>query len=324
MSASKLAVVALILIPSVASAQTFDWSAQLKKTPVDLNASIGPSGTCVGAGHTVRVTFVDGDTTTAPDLFDPVVNTGYKVALISPGDLSVDRDEERRYVAHGIGKLTCTIGREATATAYSFENRIFRIQVDFDRCDTREEQTHSIFGAPNGPFVYLPCRGVDTKEKDFDGSFYHSVKARNTYGYTRQGQPGLFDFQWSRFMGGEHEPAERKYVAHLRCSGGEQMERLIAKRSHRCLVDVDNADASHWSATAMYEFSDRPGVIWNEVSSRLTSKRLFVDMPAEQQATKSMLPGLQAMVDDIKRKIAHRIAAKESKENAVSNILGAK
>src|SRR5712671_1219665 len=105
MSTSKLAAVALILIPSVASAQTFDWSAQLKKTPVDLNAAIGPSGTCVGAGHSVPATFVDGDTTTAPDLFDPVVNTGYKVALITPDDLSVDRDEERRYVADGIGKL---------------------------------------------------------------------------------------------------------------------------------------------------------------------------------------------------------------------------
>jgi hypothetical protein len=323
MSRSKLAVVALILIPSVASAQKFDWSAQLKKTPVELNAAIGRSGTCVGAGHSVPVTFVDSDTTTAPDLFDPVVNTGSMVVLIRPVDPSVDRDEERRYVADGIGKLTCTIGREATATAYSFENRIFRIQLDFDRCETREEQTHSILGTPNKPFVYSPCRGSDTKEKDFDASLYHSIKARNTYGYTRQGQPGLFDFQWSRFMGGEYEPAERKYVAYFRCSGGEQMERLIAKRSHKCLIDVDNADASHWSATAMYEFSDHPGVIWNEVSSRLTSKRLFVDMPAEQQAAKSMLPGLRAMVDDSKRKIARRIAAKESNENAVSNILGA-
>ena len=322
MSTTGLAAAALILIPSVASAQTFDWSAQLGKTPADLRAAIGPSATCLGAGHSIPVAFVDSDTTTTADLFDPVVNASYKAALIDVDDLSVDRDEERRYIADGIGRLTCTIDREATATAYSFEDRIFRIQLDFDRCETREEQTSSFFGTPNESFVYSPCMGVDTTEKDFDDTLYQAIKARNTYGYTWQGQPGLFDFRWSRYMGGEYEPVERKYVADFWCSGSEEVESLIAKRSFRCLIDIKNENVSHWSATAMYEFLE-PGVIWNEVNLRLTSKRLFVDMPAERHAAESMLPGLQAMVNVVKRNIADSVAAKESKGKAVSNILGA-
>jgi len=72
----------------------------------------------------------------------------------------------------------------------------------------------------------------------------------------------------------------------------------------------------------MYE-SFTPGIIFDDVSSRLTANRLFVDMPAEKQAIESMRPGLQAMVDGIEAGIVDRLATKESKDNGVSNILGA-
>lgn len=285
---------------------------------------MGSTAKCFGSGYSVPLTFVDNATTTTADLFDPVVNKGHKAALVGMKDLSVDRDAERQYVADGIASLTCTIGREATATAYSFEDRIFRIQLDFDRCESRDEVAIMGFDKLELPFEYAPCRGMDISQKDYDTALYRSIKARNAYGFTRQGQPGLFDFQWSRFMGGEHEAAERRYVYDLSCGGGKEMRQHISQmdRPYKCLIDIDNGDPAHWSATAMYEFYNS-GIVWDEAYLHLTSKRLFVDMATEQRAAISMLPGLQAEIDSIKADITDRLAAKTSEDNAVSDILGA-
>lgn len=326
MSAIRLAAAALILMPSLASAQAFVWAEQLQKSPSKLAATLGTGAKCSrGAPHSVPVDVVDLGTTFEPDLFSPirVGDINSLVSAIGEENLRVDRDRDRQYVAEGIGKSVCLIGREATATAYSFMDRIFRIELVFDRCQSREEKAHPLV-AMNASLVYASCDGVDLKEKDFDSILYRSIKARNTYGYTKQGQPGFLDFRWSGFIGGEYEAAERRYVGDFRCNVRREVQNQIPDidQSHRCLIDVDNSDPTHWSATAMYE-TFTPGMIFNDVSSHLTANRLFVDMPEEEQAIKSMRSGLQSMVDRIKKGIEDRLAAKESKDNDVSNILGA-
>lgn len=326
MYAIGLALAALTLMPSLASAQAFVWSEQLQKSPSELEAALGANAKCAHAAqHSVPVETVDLGTTIGADLFSPVAVHDFMslVFVVGKENPRVDRNPDRRYVAQQIEKSVCSIGREATATAYSFMDRIFRIKLVFDRCESREEKAHSLL-VMDASLVYAQCEGVDLKEKDFDTTLYQSIKGRNSYGYTRQGQPGLLDYRWSRFMDGEYEAAERRYVVDFGCSVRGEIESQMSHmdQSHRCLIDVDNSDPTHWSATSMYE-SFTPGMIFDDVSLRLTANRLFVDMPAEKLAIESMRPGLQAMVDGIKKGIVNRLAAKESEDNGVSNILGA-
>ncbi|NKJ77785.1 hypothetical protein [Rhizobium leguminosarum] len=248
----------------------------------------------------------------------------YAPILMEP-DLSIDRDSERWYLAPAISRINCTIGREASAIAYSFDDSIFRISLAFDRCKVREERKNTFIGTVDNPLIYTACDGLDMTEKDFDTTLYQSIEARKSYGYTKQGQPGLLDFEWSKTIRGDYEAAERRNIVGFGCSGRSEFDSQVSRRSddeaYRCLIDVDNADQARWSATAMYEIF-KPGMISNDVTSRLTSKRLFVDMPAERAAAQSMLPGLQTMIDGIKKEIAERVAAKTSEEKSVSNILG--
>lgn len=313
---------------SNAHAQAFDWSAQLTVSTAAFEAALGSSAKCTRGGFSVPVKFVDATTSLAPDLFDPVKNTSFKQyrPINSDPDLTIDEDDERRYVVDQIATIHCTIGREASATAYAFQDHIFRITLVFDRCNTREERKDRFLSTATIPFVYLACDGVDMTEKDFDTSLFQAIKVRNTYGYTRQGKPGLMDFEWSKTMRGEFEGAERDIIVGFGCSGRNEFDSQVSRRSEdeafRCLIDVDNADPKRWSATAMYELF-RPGLLSNDVTTRLTARRLFVDMPSERAAAQAMLPGLQNMVNDIKAQIENRVAAKASGEKAVSNILGA-
>ncbi|WP_292237761.1 hypothetical protein, partial [Mesorhizobium sp.] len=303
----------------------FDWSQQLNKSPSELEAALRTNAKCGRGRHSVPVDLVDQGTTIESDLFSPVAvhDASSFPEVIGKDNPRVDRDSDRRYIAEGIEKSICTIGREATATTYSFMDRVFRIELTFDRCESREEKAHSLLGM-DASFVYARCDGVDLQEKDFDTALYKSIKARNTYGYNKQGQPGVLDFSWDRFMSGEYEAAERRAVFDLHCDVRNEARREVPPddMSYRCLIDVNNSDPANWSATAMYEIFT-PGVIIDDVSTRLTASRLFIDMPAEKRAIESMRPGLEAMLDGIKKSIAERLAAKDSSEGAVSNILGA-
>ncbi|PTE09724.1 hypothetical protein [Mesorhizobium helmanticense] len=317
-----------MLVPSLASAEAFDWAAQLQKSPRAVQAALGASARCSTASHSVPVKFIDQNTTVRADLFDPIENTNPKQYFWSVGgeeDLSIDRDDERRYVADTISVLNCILGREATVTAYTFDNRIFRIQLAFDRCASREEKTSQVLSTPEKPFTYRECDGFDPDEKDYDEAIFQTIKARNTYGYNSQGRPGIFDFRWNGHVRGEYKGAEENALFGFSCSvdrptGARQV--ILDDEPYRCLIDVDNADLSHWSSTAMYEFLT-PGVIFDSVAKRLTAKRVFIDMPAESLAAKSMWPGLGAMLDAVKSEISTRLAEKVSTEGAVSKILGA-
>lgn len=328
MKALRLAIGAFLILPGISTAQSFDWSAQLGSSPRAFESALGSSAKCSAGRFSVPVEFIDATTTVAPELFEPVQNTSVKrwAPILSEPDLSVDRNGERRYAFDQISTINCIIGKEATAAAYAFNDVIFRIALGFDRCKTREERKNTLIGTVANPFVYTACDGIDMREKDFDTALFKSVEARNTFGYNDQGEPGMLDFRWSKNMRGEHEADERRNVASLWCRGrneiGDMLSRLSDGETYRCLIDVDNADARKWSATAIYEVF-KPGIISNEVTSRLTSQRLFIDMPTEHAAAKAMLPGLQAVIDGVKRQIATRVDAKVSEDKSVSKILGA-
>lgn len=147
MYAIRLAVAALTLMPSLASAQAFVWSEQLQKSPSELEALGANAKTCPHAAqHSVPVETVDLGTTIGDDLFSPVAVHDFMplVSVVGKENPRVDRNPDRRYVAQQIEKSVCSIGREATATAYSFMDRIFRIKLVFDRCESREEKAHSL------------------------------------------------------------------------------------------------------------------------------------------------------------------------------------
>ncbi|MCT2580912.1 hypothetical protein P3C33_27760 [Mesorhizobium sp. P16.1] len=312
MIATRLAAAAAVLFSPVASAQAFDWSSQLQKSPAELQAALGSSADCNVSGYSVLVDYIDADTKVDASLLEPIENKSFRSSW-SNQDPSFEQDDNRYFDAESINKLTCLIGREATATAYIFDDRVFRIQIQFDRCTERKKETNFFV-----EMEYSPCRGVDLREKDFDVAISKEIDARNAFWYAESDTP------WERFLDGEYASSVQELIIGLRCDGSTEVRRGSSgtSLSNRCLIDVQSDDASHWSATTMYELY-KPGMFSDEVVQRLTSNRLFVDIPAEQTAVQSMLPGLQAMIGGIQQKIADRLAAKESKDNAVSNILGA-
>lgn len=330
MRSATAAVALLAFMPTVVVAQAFDWSAQLGKSTSALQAALGQASRCASGGFTVPVRWINKDTTLSDNLFDPVDTPG--PGFISIGgkpDPARDYDEERALHSRKLTSIRCTIGREATVEAYAYEDRLVRIKLRFDRCDSRELREDKLFGNIMGsdkPLMVERCDGVDLKEKDFDTALYQSIKARNKYGYDREGSPGMLDFQWSGDMYGEYGQAERRVLWDVLCyrHSRDELSRMVPPddMTYRCLIDVENADPSRWSATAMYEIL-RPGTIFDSVAIRLTSMRLFVDMPAEHAAALAIRPELQAMVDGIKSNIAARVKDGDEKEGAVSNILGA-
>jgi len=325
----RSAIVAVVLMAFTSTAQAFDWLAQLGQSPAALQTALGQSGRCATGGFSIPVRWVNKDTTLSDNLFDPVDTPG--AGTISYGgkpDPAYDHDDERRYLSSKITSIRCTIGREATIEAYAHEDRLIRIKLSFDRCDSRELREDKFFGNIMGsekPIMVERCEGVDLTEKDFDAALFQSVKARNKYGYGSEGSPGMLDFRWSGNMNGEYRDAERLVMWDVLCSRASRNElsTMIPPNgmAYRCLIDVENADPSRWSATAMYEILDQ-GTIFDSVASRLTAMRLFIDMPAERAAALAIRPELQSMVDGIKSKIAARVEDGDQKDNAVSNILG--
>ncbi|TCA26249.1 hypothetical protein [Rhizobium leguminosarum] len=329
MQSAIAAVVLLAFTPTVVVAQAFDWSAQLGKSPSALQATLGQAGRCASGGFTVPVRWVNRDTTLSDSLFDPVDTPGSGfISIGGKPDPTTDYDEERAFSSNKLSSIRCTIGREATVEAYAYEDRLVRIKLSFDRCDSRELREDRFFGNIMGsdkPFMAEQCDGVDLKEKDFDTALYQSIKARNKYGYDSEGSPGMLDFQWSGDMYSEYAWAERRAMWDVLCyrHARDELSRMIPPdgTTYRCLIDVENADPSRWSSTAMYEFL-YPGTFFDSVASRLTAIRLFVDMPAERAAALAIRPELQTMVDGIKSRIAARVKDGDDKEGAVSNILG--
>lgn len=311
MNALKLAAAASVFAFSISSAQAFEWSSYLQQSPADLQTALGSSATCREMGYSVPVEFIDAETKVRADLVDPVVNTSSKRFWIDPSDISVDRDERRRFAVENIKTMECLIGREATATAYSADGQIFRIALQYDRCQERKEQTHFLYD-----MKYSPCRGADINEKPFDTALYDEIVAIS-HGYED-------DYSWLPFRDGEYTAKEQSLIVALECHGTVELTRWLrsSKDANRCLIAIDNSDIAHWSATTMYEIYE-DGYFSDTVKARLTASRLFVDLPAEHQAAEDMLPGLQAMIDGIKAEIADRIAEKAAKDGAVSDLLGA-
>jgi hypothetical protein len=312
-------------LSTVASGQSFDWPSQLGKPLSDFQSVLGAAAQCEPGGFSVPVKSVSLETTLEDDLYDPVRTDDFAPIDVSGKvDLSFDRDEKRSFKVDRVSHMTCVLGREATATAYAADDRVVRIDISYDRCQSREKR--KLFGFESSNVEFWHCDGVDLAEKDFDTALFQGIKARESYGYTRQGQPPLLDLKWSKMMRGDYEAAERRTIVGFGCSGRNEFDSEVSRRpddeAYRCLIDVDNADPTRWSATAMYEVF-RPGVISNDVTSRLTSKRVFVDMPAEKAAAAAIRAELQAMIDGIKNQISARQAQKSSDEGAVSNILGA-
>lgn len=125
-------------------------------------------------------------------------------------------------------------------------------------------------------------------------------------------------------MSGEYAVWEPRVMWEVGCNPRDEVSRMIPPydKEYRYLIDVDNADPTRWSATAMYEILS-PGTFFDDLDSRLTAMRLFVDMPAEKAAAEAIRPELQSMIDDIKARTTEHVSNEAAKDGAVSNILGA-
>ncbi|MBM2711038.1 hypothetical protein JQK88_07210 [Mesorhizobium caraganae] len=307
MIAIRFVAAALALISYAPTAQALDWPAQLHKSPIDLQLALGSSVSCSDTGFSVPVEIVDAETKVQANLLEPV--TSYSKAF-SLGDISLDRDEHRRFVSKNVELTTCVIGREATATAYSYKGEIFRIAIQYDRCQERREETSFLFKTTE-----MVCTGADDTEKPFDTTLYREI-TNIAHGYET-------DYEWIPSLHEEYAPAEQQLIVSLECDGSDELRRRLyaIEDSKRCLIGVDNTDVKRWSATTMYELY-KDGYLSDQVTAHLTASRLFVDLAAEQQAVEAMLPEFQGMISDIQKRIAERLDAKTSNEDAVSDILG--
>lgn len=309
-----LAAAAAALLNSVSSSQAFDWSSYLQKSPSELRTALGSSATCSDGPFSVPVEFVDATTKVKADLFDPVVNESYKVALVPIGgeDITVDRDEHRSYDVPAITTMSCEIGKEARAWTAAVDDNIFYVSIDYERCRTRREER--VFLSEETVAV---CRDVDPNEKPFDKEIYKALTASEHHGEAN-------DYSWVPFLSNELSSLEQDAIFRARCDGRSElwdwMRRIDSK--HRCLMSIDNSNPSRWEATSMFELYE-PSFFRDEIEAHLTSTRLFIDLPAEKQAVEAMLPGLQEMIDGIQAEIVARVAEKKAKDGAVTDLLGA-
>lgn len=314
MQASTISAAAAALLLSISSAHAFDWSSYLQKSPDELRAALGSSATCSQGNHfAVPVKFVDADTKVKATLFDPVVNTSYKVALVPMGDedIDIDRNEKRSYEVPAIETMYCDIGKEARTWAAATDGKIFYISIDYERCGERREE--ALFDTDQKMAV---CRDFDAYEKPFDKEIYKAIMASEHHGEAS-------DISWIPFLPNELSALEQDEAFRARCDGRSELWSWMREndRSNRCLISLDNADPSHWQVTTMFEVY-QAGLFRDKIEAHLTSTRVFIDLPAEKKAVDGMMPGLQEMVDGIKRRIAARVAAKAAKDGAVSDLLG--
>lgn len=295
--------------PCLAMSQEFDWKSQLGASISQFEAALGSAAYCDRSGFAIPVHRVNPSTVVDPDLFNPLRTTDFKYSfsVLGQENLNVDEDPKRLFTVPSIVKTTCTIDKEATVSAMASNDQIFRISIQFDRCESREGSETKFFSTSGNKLMQRPCLGVDLFEKPFDAALYKQIEVRDA---VRQ----AIDEQQRRVLDSFH------------CRLSDEAERDLGRvdDENRCLIDVDNTDRRKWSALAMYEFY-KPGFIsYFDVPSRhLATNRLFIDLEAEAAAIESTRPGLQKMVDDIKSKIASRIAKKDTKDGTVSNILGA-
>ncbi|MBZ9679645.1 MULTISPECIES: hypothetical protein [unclassified Mesorhizobium] len=308
MVAIRLTGAAVTLIAFTPIAHAFDWPAQLQKSPTALQAALGSSASCKESDFSVPVDLVDQSTKVQADLLNPITTSAGAFSL---GDLSIDYDQYRRFRSDSVTLTTCILGREATAIAYVYNARIFRIAIRYDRCQERREE--NLLLSKETEFV---CSGVDLTEKPFDTSLYAEIK-KIPHGYQTA-------YEWIPSSHKGYGPAEERLLFSLECDGYNELTGVLraSKGSKRCLLAVDNKDIEHWSGAAIYErYED--GYLADEVTAHLAASRLFVDLPAEQRALEAMLPEAQTMISGIQNRIEERLAAKKSKEDAVSDLLGA-
>ncbi len=320
MRSAIAALVLMAFMPTVVMAQAFDWSAQLGKSPFDLEAALSQAGDCKVSRVTFPLRMVTKDTYLTDDLSRLVVTQGSeRIAEYGEKTATIDYDALREFSPDKVTSIECAIGREASVKAYAFEDRIVRIKLTFDRCREREIQRDINFRA-----TWEKCDGADLTTRDFDRALDQAIEARNTYGYEPQeSDPDLRD-PWELVdISGEFERAQIGGLAAVGCPPLGVSDRVIihVDIKFRCLLDMDNEDLARWSVTAMYEIF-RPGMFGDTVERRLASMRLFIDLPAERAAAQAIRPELQTMIDDIKAKIAARATAERTKRDAVSNILG--
>jgi hypothetical protein len=320
----RSAIAALVLMafmPTVVMAQAFDWSAQLGKSPFDLEATLSQAGDCATGSFSVPIKNVTKDTYLSDNLFDPVVTSYGFIPVNGSQDGISDYDNSRTFSSKKVTSIQCTIGLEASVQIHAFEDHIVRIKLTFDRCRERETRQY-ILSRPTAD----KCVGTDLTTKDYDEALYQAIEARNTYGYdTRWSKEELRGPLESKKISGEFEAAEFRVLWDVNCPSLPIIDgdRIIIPfdRKFRCLIDVDNEDPARWSVTAMHEIV-RPGMFVDTVERRLAAMRLFVDMPAERSAALAIRPELQTVIDGIKAEIAVRAAAERTKRDAVSNILG--
>ncbi len=306
------------LTPTLAMSQEFDWKAQLGVGLQQFETALGSTAHCDRSGFAIPVRRVNPSTVVDPDLYDPLRTTDFKYSFSTVGqpNLNIDEDENRYFPVPSIQKTTCLIDKEATVTATAFEDKIFRIAMRFDRCQSREKHVSELFKNVYGEKLETRrCSGVDLLEKSFDESLYKQLKARNLYSADRE-----------NLIGNTKDDHQRRALSSFSCRLPDDAERSLSRvdDQYRCLFDVDSTDRRKWSALAMYEFY-KPGFIsyFDEPSRHLAANRLFIDLVAEATVIETVQPGVQKMVDDIKAKIASRVAEKDTKEGTVSNILGA-
>lgn len=303
--------------PSLAMSQEFDWSSQLGASLSKFETALGGAALCDRSGFAIPVKTVNPSSVVDPDLFDPIRTTDFKYSFSVPGqrNLNVDEDRDRYFPVGEIKKTACFIDKEATATAFAFNDQIFRIAVRFDRCASRNKSENKLPSTFGSKVTERRCWGADLFEKPFDATLYKQLEERGSYHSNRD-----------ELLRQAADEQQLRILGSFYCYLSDEAERVSrhVDDQKRCLIDVDDSDRRKWSAVAMYEFY-KPGFTsyMDKPSRHLAANRLFIDLVAEASAFDSVRPGLQKMVDDIKEKIAVRLSEQDAKDGAVSDILGA-
>lgn len=303
--------ICLVLTNTAARAEGFDWSGSLGLTTTAFSEKFTDIGKCYKLKHSVDAEAINLTSITRNRLKDPLDNLKPYSTIINyaePIPVDVSFENNRVYFAPEISKILCDIGTEAKVEAYSFEDKIFQIELKYTRCKKLMP-------------ISKRCSEFDVESKAFDKELYSQIAERNSYKYTSQEDAPRFGLPRSYTVTG-YEEMDSYLEASLLCNDLQNLLRgNINIGSWRCIRDIDSSDARKWSGIAMWERFE-PGVFTDTNLKHFASDRIFVDLVAEREAVAAMVDGFQAYISGIQATLLEKQKAQQNKTDTLNSVLG--
>lgn len=171
----SISLFSMILVSTLttALASATSWSAHLDQHPDTLKISIGNGIVCSTASYSI---IFRGDLSKVAysDNFHHPLSSSGSPHIISQDEL-IKRTEVHHITLPNINRHECIINNDATVSFYSFDGKIFRIEVGYVDCTTRNQYR---------PYCFRDMIGSSTFDRTIYTEFQHKAAARGTFSHS--------------------------------------------------------------------------------------------------------------------------------------------